>query len=63
MTQSTRPGAAWLYGVVAGLSARFGWQPGWTRVAVLGLLYFAPMKTLIAYLIALWLMPKSWRGY
>ncbi|WP_169628071.1 PspC domain-containing protein [Ferrimonas senticii] len=53
---------AWLYGVVAGLSHRLGWNVYGCRAGWLLLAYFYPVKMLLAYLIALWLMPKVRRG-
>ncbi|QIZ77781.1 PspC domain-containing protein [Ferrimonas lipolytica] len=62
MNGIVRPSEAWIYGVVAGLSARLELSTTWCRVAALGLLYIAPLKALVIYCLALWLMPKSWRG-
>ncbi|MBY6188255.1 PspC domain-containing protein [Marinobacter hydrocarbonoclasticus] len=54
---------AWCFGVIAGLTHRLDWSVNWTRLAVVGLTLVAPLKMVLIYLAAAWLMPKSWRGY
>ncbi|MBY5993733.1 PspC domain-containing protein [Ferrimonas balearica] len=54
---------AWFFGVLAGIAHRLDWSPMWTRVAAVLLALVAPVKVVLLYLAAAWLMPKSWRGY
>lgn len=53
---------AMLFGVVAGICSRLDWSPFGARISVLLLTFFMPLKVIVAYLMALWLMPESWRG-
>ncbi|ADN77492.1 phage shock protein C, PspC [Ferrimonas balearica DSM 9799] len=53
---------SWCFGVIAGVSHRLQWSTGWTRLAVVGLALLAPVKVVLIYLAAAWLLPTSWRG-
>ncbi|MBY5923430.1 PspC domain-containing protein [Ferrimonas balearica] len=54
---------AWCFGVIAGITHRLEWSTNWTRLAVVGLTLIAPVKMVLLYLAAAWLLPQSWRGY
>ncbi|SHH95217.1 PspC domain-containing protein [Ferrimonas marina] len=52
----------WWFGVAARLAYLMEWPVHWVRIGILALTWLSPVMMLFLYLMAAWLMPRSWRG-